>query len=302
MLPVRAGFRPCRRCNPDGAAPDPVARRVAAAVDLLDRAQAGREPSLDALARRVGCSASYLQRVFVRVLGVSPREYAAARRLARFKAGLRGGRTILDATFDAGFGSSSRVYEQASRALGMTPAQYRRGGTGLELSYVTAPCPLGVVLVAGTARGVSVVSLGDSADALVARLKAEFPRAVVREDRRALRQTLETVLRHLDGQSADVHQLPLDVRSTAFERRVWSAIQRIPAGSRATYAEVAAMVGAPRGARAVARACALNPVAIVVPCHRVVPAAGGTGGYRWGAERKAALLEAEQGERLRAKG
>jgi AraC family transcriptional regulator, regulatory protein of adaptative response / methylated-DNA-[protein]-cysteine methyltransferase len=289
-----AGFRPCRRCNPDGAAPDPVARKVATAVALIERADAGREPSLGALARRVGCSASYLQRVFVQVLGVSPREYAAARRLARFKAGLKDGRTILDATFDAGFGSSSRVYEQASRALGMTPAQYRRGGAGLELSYATARCPLGVVLVAGTARGVSAVSLGDSADALVARLQAEFPRASVREDRHALRQALEAVLQHIDGRSTGVHELPLDIRATAFQRRVWSALQRIPPGARATYAEVVAMIGAPRSARAVARACAANPVAIVVPCHRVVPAAGGAGGYRWGAERKAALLEVEQ--------
>jgi AraC family transcriptional regulator of adaptative response/methylated-DNA-[protein]-cysteine methyltransferase len=289
-----AGFRPCRRCNPDGATPGPTARKVAAAVALLDRADAGQEPTLGALARRVGCSASYLQRAFVQVLGVSPREYAAARRLDRFKAGLRGGRTILDATFDAGFGSSSRVYEQAARALGMTPAQYRRGGAGLELSYATAPCPIGVVLVAGTDRGVSAVSLGDSADGLIARLRAEFPRASVREDRKALRHALDTVLQHINGRSTNIHELPLDIRATAFERRVWRALQRIPRGARATYADVAAMIGAPRSARAVARACAANPVAIVVPCHRVVPAAGGTGGYRWGVDRKAALLGAEQ--------
>ena len=290
-----AGFRPCRRCKPDGVDPGPTARKVAAAVALLDRAEPGGEPALGVLARRVGCSASYLQRAFVRVLGVSPREYSAARRLDRFKAGLRGGRTILDATFDAGFGSSSRVYEQASRALGMTPGQYRRGGAGLELSYATAPCPVGVVLVAGTAQGVSAVSLGDSADSLIARLRAEFPRASVREDRHALRHALDAVLRHIEGRSTDVHELPLDIRATAFERRVWRALQRIPRGARATYADVAAMIGAPRSARAVARACAANPVAIVVPCHRVVPAAGGTGGYRWGANRKAALLAAEEG-------
>jgi AraC family transcriptional regulator of adaptative response/methylated-DNA-[protein]-cysteine methyltransferase len=290
-----AGFRPCRRCNPDGTTPGPTARKVAAAVALLDRAEAGREPTLGALATRVGCSPSYLQRAFVQVLGVSPREYAAGRRLDRFKAGLRGGRTILDATFDAGFGSSSRVYEQAPRALGMTPGQYRRGGAGLELSYATAPCPVGVVLVAGTARGVSAVSLGDSADSLIARLRAEFPRASVREDRHALGHALDAVLRHIEGRSTDVHELPLDIRATAFERRVWRALQRIPRGARATYGDVAAMVGAPRSARAVARACAANPVAIVVPCHRVVPASGGTGGYRWGADRKAALLAGEQG-------
>jgi AraC family transcriptional regulator of adaptative response/methylated-DNA-[protein]-cysteine methyltransferase len=293
---VAAGFRPCRRCEPDSVAPGPLARKVAGAVALLERADPDSAFSLGALAEHVGCSPSHLQRAFVRVLGVSPREYAAARRLARFKAGLRDGQTIADAAFDAGFGSSSRVYEHGARALGMTPAEYRRGGAGLELVYVTAPCPFGVVLVAGTPRGVSAVSLGDSAEALVAALEAEFPAAVVREDRAALGSNLQAVLRHLNGEASAVHDLPLDLRATAFERRVWSALQRIPPGSRATYSEVAAMIGAPRAARAVAHACATNPVAIVVPCHRVVPAAGGTGQYRWGAARKAALLDAERRE------
>jgi AraC family transcriptional regulator of adaptative response/methylated-DNA-[protein]-cysteine methyltransferase len=288
-----AGFRACRRCHPDSVAPGPVARRVGAAVALLERGDPGRAFSLGALARHVGCSPSHLQRAFLRVLGVSPREYAAARKLARFRSGLRDGRTILDATFDAGFGSSSRVYEQAARALGMTPAQYRRGGAGLELTFVTAPCPVGVVLVAGTTRGLSAVTLGDSAEQLFATLRAEFPAAVVREDGGGLRNRLEEVLRHLRGEPSAIHDLPLDVRATAFERRVWSALQQIPPGSRATYGEVAATIGAPRAARAVARACAANPVALVVPCHRVVPAGGGTGQYRWGAQRKAALLEVE---------
>jgi AraC family transcriptional regulator of adaptative response/methylated-DNA-[protein]-cysteine methyltransferase len=291
---VAAGFRACRRCDPESAAPGPVAQKVAAALAELERAEPGHAPSLSALAQRAGCSAAYLQRAFVRVLGVSPREYGAALKLARFKAGLRSGRTIADATFDAGFGSSSRVYEQAARALGMTPAQYRRGGAGLELAFVTVPCSLGFVLVAGTARGLSAVTLGESAGALAERLRSEFPTAVIREDRKTLRDSVDKVLRHLGGDPSATHDLPLDVRATAFERRVWTALQQIPPGSRATYAEVAAMIGVPRGARAVARACAANPVAIVVPCHRVVPSAGGTGQYRWGAERKTRLLEAER--------
>jgi AraC family transcriptional regulator of adaptative response/methylated-DNA-[protein]-cysteine methyltransferase len=295
-----AGFRACRRCDPDSVGPGPVARRVAAAVGLLERAEPGSEPSLAALAKHAGCSAPYLQRAFVRVLGVSPREYAAALKLARFKSGLRENRTIADATFEAGFGSSSRIYEQSSRALGMTPAQYRRGGAGLDLTFVTAPSPIGVVLVAGTARGISAVRLGESAAALVADLRGEFPAAVIREDREVLRDAVDAVLRHLGGEPSATRDLPLDVRCTAFERRVWSALQRIPPGSRATYAEVAAMIGAPRAARAVARACASNPVAVVIPCHRVVPAAGGTGQYRWGAERKAALLASESGRRSAA--
>jgi AraC family transcriptional regulator, regulatory protein of adaptative response / methylated-DNA-[protein]-cysteine methyltransferase len=158
-----AGYRACRRCDPKGVSPAPVTRKIAAALALLEHAEPGHVPTLAALSKRVGCSAPYLQRAFVRVLGVSPREYASALRLARFKSGLRQRRTIADATFEAGFGSSSRVYEQSARALGMTPAQYRRGGAGLELMYVTTPCPLGVVLVAGTPRGVSAVTLGDSA-------------------------------------------------------------------------------------------------------------------------------------------
>ncbi len=294
-----AGFRACRRCDPDSVDPGPVARRVTAALAVLERAEADSTPSLTVLARQVGCSAAYLQRAFVRVLGVSPRDYAAARKLARFKSGLREGRTIADATFDAGFGSSSRVYEQAARALGMTPAQYRRGGAGLELRFTTAPCHLGVVLVAATERGVSAVSLGGSAEALVAGLRAEFPGAVLHEDGATLRESVHAVLRQIAGEFSATRDLPLDVRATAFERRVWSALQRIPAGACATYGELAAMIGAPGAARAVARACATNPLAVVVPCHRVVPAAGGTGRYRWGAERKAALLKAEKaGERL----
>jgi AraC family transcriptional regulator of adaptative response/methylated-DNA-[protein]-cysteine methyltransferase len=293
---VAAGYRACRRCDPEGSAPGPVATKVAAAIAQLERAEPGHATSLAALARGAGCSAAYLQRAFVRVLGVSPREYAAALKLARFKAGLRNGRTIADATFDAGFGSSSRVYEQAARALGMTPAQYRRRGAGLELMFVTARCAFGFVLVAGTARGLSAVTLGDSAGALLKRLRAEFPAAVIREDRDAMRDSVEAVLRHLGGEPSATRDLPLDVRATAFERRVWTALQQIPPGSRATYAEVAAMIGAPRSARAVARACASNRLAIVVPCHRVVPAAGGIGHYRWGAGRKAGLLDAERGE------
>ena len=289
-----AGFRACRRCHPENAAQRPT-RKVMAAVALLDGAAPDHEPSLRTLAAHAGCSASHLQRAFVRDLGLSPREYAAARRLERFKSALRDGHGIADATFEAGFGSSSRVYEQSSRALGMTPAQYRKRGAGLELMFATARSPFGIVLVAGTTRGVSAVTLGDSVEALVGRLRAEFPAAIVREDRSALRDSLSAILRHLDGERAAIHDLPLDVRATAFERRVWSALQRIPPGSRATYGEVAAIIGAPRAARAVARACAANPVALVVPCHRVVPAGGGTGQYRWGADRKAALLAAESG-------
>ena len=297
---VVAGYRACRRCDPDGAAPGPVAQKVAAALAHMQRAEPGHSPSLAALAQHVGCSAAYLQRAFVRVLGVSPREYGASLKLARFKAGLRRQRPIADATFEAGFGSSSRVYEQTARALGMTPAQYRRGGAGLELMFVTAPCPLGFVLVAGTARGLSAVMLGDSAVGLGERLRSEFPAAEIREDRAALRAGVDAVLRHLGGEPSATRDLPLDVRATAFERRVWSALQQIPPGSRATYAEVASMIGAPRSARAVARACATNPVAIVVPCHRVVPAAGGIGQYPLG--RRAEGRAARVRTRLRESG
>ena len=288
----RAGFRPCRRCRPgEAAAPDPRVPLVRAACRLID-AHPDAPASLAVLSARTGVTAHRLLRAFQRVLGISPRQYRDARRLERFKTELRTRRGVSPALYEAGYGSTSRVYEQAHAQLGMTPATYSRGGVGTKISYATAPCPLGRLLVAQTARGICRVSLGNHVDELAASLRAEFPAAEIRRDQGMLATSVGAILRYLKGQRA--LDLPLDVRATAFQRRVWEALRRIPYGSTRSYAQVARAIGHPTATRAVARACATNPAALVIPCHRVVRSDGGLGGYRWGIERKRALLERER--------
>jgi AraC family transcriptional regulator of adaptative response/methylated-DNA-[protein]-cysteine methyltransferase len=288
----RAGFRPCRRCRPaEASAPDPRVPLVRAACRLMD-AHPDAPASLAALSARTGVTAQRLLRAFQRILGISPRQYRDARRLDRFKAELRARRRVSPALYEAGYGSTSRVYERAHAQLGMTPATYRRGGAGTEIFYATAPCPLGRLLVARTARGICRVSLGSNADELAAGLRAEFPAADIRRDQGTLAASVRAILAYLEGERA--LDLPLDVRATAFQRQVWEALRRIPYGSTRSYAQVARAIGHPTATRAVARACATNPAALVIPCHRVVRADGGLGGYRWGIERKRALLEREQ--------
>lgn len=288
---VRAGFRACRRCHPDDAKNrDPqlaALGRVCAAIDAADTL-----PSLTELGEIAGLSPHHLQRVFTRRLGISPKAYGDARRLLRLKAGLKSGNGVADAVYAAGFGSASRVYERAAGQLGMTPATYAKGGAGAALSYAIAGGPLGKLLVAATARGVAAVYLGDSERALTAELAAEFPEAMrVRDDGR-LTAELRAILRYLRNQ-APPPALPLDVRATAFQRRVWQELQRIPLGQTRSYAEVAKAIGAPKAVRAVGHACATNPVSLLIPCHRVHRTDGGLGGYRWGLDRKEALLAAE---------
>jgi AraC family transcriptional regulator, regulatory protein of adaptative response / methylated-DNA-[protein]-cysteine methyltransferase len=306
----RAGFRACRRCRPtEPPAADPRAERVRRACALIADHD-GERLTLEALAASVGGNPQHLQRTFVEILGISPREYADACRLARLKGALRSEGRVTDAVYEAGFGSSSRVYERAAGALGMTPGAYRRGGEGMAVRYATAPCSLGRVLVAATERGVSAVKLGASDAALVADLKREFPAASVAPADSALGQWLGAIVDYLEAggppsrpnsPAASARQaggrtldLPLDVRATAFQWKVWRALRRIPPGHTASYAEIAKRIGQPSAARAVARACATNPVCLVIPCHRVVATGGGLGGYRWGVARKKALLEAER--------
>lgn len=294
----RAGFRACKRCRPsangapDGAAA--AARRAAAFID----AHADERITLSALARETGVSPFHLQRVFRREIGVSPREYQQARRLERLRNQLRQGDTVSRATYEAGFGSPSRVYEQAGARLGMTPAAYRRGGDGIRIRFAIVSSPLGRLLVAATPNGVCAVSLGDSDAQLEHRLRAEFPRATIeRDDDGSLGAVAEQVLAHLRG-DGPAHDLPLDVRGTAFQQQVWCALLAIPYGETRSYAQVAAAIGQPTATRAVARACATNPVAVVIPCHRVVRSDGGLGGYAGGVERKERLLHIEGGRRL----
>ena len=288
-----AGFRSCRRCRPREASPrDREAARVRAVCRQIE-ASADRTLSLAALAAGVGWGPHHLQRTFKKIVGVSPRQYADAVRFRSLRERLRKGDPVTTAIYDAGYGSSSRVYERADGRLGMTPATYRRGGRGMRLAYAVATSPLGRLLVAATERGVSAVRLGDSEAALVDSLRVEFPAAELARDDAGIGVWLEAVLQRIEGGPPHA-DLPLDIRGTAFQQRVWDALRAIPFGEVRSYGQIARSIGQPTASRAVARACATNPVAVIIPCHRVVPGTGGTGGYRWGAERKRELLEREK--------
>src|SRR5450755_4165138 len=269
--------------------------------ECVRRACAHIEANLDApvtlrtLGREVGMSPAHLQRVFTAAVGVSPRQFQEARRLDRVRRTLRDGKPVTRALHDAGFGSSSRLYERAAKHFGMSPAAYGRGGDGAHIGYTVAPCPLGNLLVAATDKGLCAVRLGDDERALVRGVRDEFPSAQVAPADRKLRGYVAEIVRHLRGRQPHL-DLPLDVRATAFQRRVWQALQRIPYGETRSYGAVARTIGRPTAARAVARACATNPVALAVPCHRVVREDGALGGYRWGIERKRALLAVERRE------
>jgi AraC family transcriptional regulator, regulatory protein of adaptative response / methylated-DNA-[protein]-cysteine methyltransferase len=293
------GFRACRRCRPRAvAAEDADLRAVRLASRTLD-ARLDAPPTLAELGSEVGLSPWHLQRVFKRVVGVSPREWVEARRMERLKSGLREGQTVSRAVYGAGYGSGRPVYERTRSPLGMTPATYRRGGRGLAIRYAVVPSPLGRLLVAATERGVCSVRLGETDSELEAGLHAEFPEARLSADPEGLGAWAHEIVRHLEGETPRV-DVPVDVRATAFQWRVWNALRTIPPGQTRSYAEVAQAVGAPRGARAVAQACAANPVALVVPCHRVVRGDGDLGGYKWGSRRKVVLLEQERRRAERA--
>jgi AraC family transcriptional regulator, regulatory protein of adaptative response / methylated-DNA-[protein]-cysteine methyltransferase len=282
----RAGFRPCARCRPTDVSVQQQA--IARAKQLLET---NDPPSLAALGQAVGMSPSHLQRLFKQVTGLSPRQYAAAQRRQRLKTRLRRATSVTAAQYAAGYGSSRALYEAAGPALGMTPGAYRNGGAGTRIAHAVVDSPLGRLLVAATERGVCAVRFGDDA-ALRESLRAEYPRATLAEDPDAVAPHVRAILDTLSGQPA-ASRPPLDVRATAFQERVWDALQQIPRGQTRSYSDIARQIGAPTAVRAVARACASNPVALLIPCHRVVPAGGGLGGYRWGVERKQALLDQE---------
>jgi len=255
--------------------------------------------TLAELGDHCGMSPWHLQRLFKRTMGVSPRQYADAHRMKRFKAGLQQGGGVAAATYDAGYGSSSRVYERAASALGMTPATYAKGGRGAHIAYAVTSSPLGRLLVAATGRGVCFVSIGARNEDLETALHREFPAAdAIHRDDDALADGVAKILDHLDGKEPHV-DLPLDIRATAFQRRVWEELRRIPVGETRTYGQIARALGQPQAQRAVGHACATNPVALVVPCHRVVRGDGNPGAYRWGSERKQRLIERETANRKR---
>lgn len=284
------GYRPCLRCRPN---------ETAAAAALVARAAKHfAESSEDGLrvsqvARELHTTSATLRRAARQVTGLAPRELAEALRVKRFKSLLRAGKNITDALYETGYGSSSRVYERSNAQLGMTPATYQKGGKGMKIEYTIAKSPLGKVLVAATERGVSAVYLGDAHNQLVAELREEYPRAEISPAAHNSQRWVREIVQRIEGKPAQ-EDLPLDLQATAFQRRVWQELQRIPRGSTRTYSQVARALGKPKAVRAVARACATNPVSVVVPCHRVVREDGSLAGYRWGLTRKEQLLATER--------
>lgn len=290
-----AGFRPCKRCRPDNdRLIDPRLAAVAETCLLIEAAET--PPSLDALADATGYSPFHLQRLFQAMVGVSPKQYGDAVKAERLRRGLKAGGGVAGALYGAGYGSASRVYEKSAALLGMTPASYAAGGRGAAIRFAIADGPLGRVLAAATEKGLCMVALADDDGALESELRRDFPRARIERDDSTLKPLMEGVLAFLDGRGSAA-ALPLDVQATAFQWRVWQALAAIPAGETRTYGELAAHLGNDGAARAVGRACATNPVSLVIPCHRAVGSNGSLTGYRWGVARKRALLARERGQK-----
>ncbi len=290
-----AGYRACLRCEPDAVTKrdDPQVAAIEAVSTYLTEHAAERTKLKD-VAKATGVAPLTILRGFKRVLGVSPREFAKAQRVAKFKEKVREPKTrVTEAIYDAGYSSSSRLYEGSGETLGMTPSTMKAGGAGETIRYVTADTTLGRVLIAATARGVCSISFGDDDDQLLAALKSQFAKAEFKQMDRELSYAVDAVVGAL-GENPRAVELPLDVRATAFQQRVWNALRAIPLGETRTYAAVAEELGMPKSVRAVANACAANPVALAVPCHRVVGSRGSLTGYRWGVERKRALLANEK--------
>ena len=283
------GFRACLRCRPNETASSVALVRKAARLLAATEETA----PLAVVARELRTSPATLRRAFAQVTGLTPRALFEALRVEKFKTMLRAGRPITDALYETGYGSSSRVYERSNAQLGMTPATYQKGGMGMKIGYVIAKSPSGKVLVGATERGVSAVYLGDSETKLLGELREEYPRAEIAPAAESYGKWVTEIVGRIEGRAADL-EVPLDLQATAFQRRVWQELQRIPRGTTRTYSQVARAMGKPKAVRAVARACAMNPVSIVVPCHRVIREDGKLAGYRWGLQRKEELLGRER--------
>ena len=299
----RAGFRPCKRCDPRSPSQQDrhralvlqACRLIDASIDTPLGAPGGASegtPSLAKLASAVGLSPSYFHRLFKRIVGVTPKQYATEKRSDRVRTSLRDSQTVTDAIYEAGFASGSRFYQDANVTLGMKPSVYRKGGEAMRIRFALAECYLGPVLVAATDSGVCAIDLGDTPEVLAERLRARFPRAELVEGDREFAAWAARVLAFLEAPQGNL-DIPLDIMGTAFQRRVWLALREVVPGSTVTYGEIAARIGQPKAARAVAQACASNALAVAVPCHRVVRKDGHLGGYRWGIERKRRLLARE---------
>lgn len=283
-----AGFRACKRCQPQQRQAElETAEQVCALLS-----QPGPPLSLAQLAEATGFSPGHLHRLFKAVMGITPRQYAEAVRLGNFTQRLKSGHDVAEAAQEAGYGSSSRVYERVPNQIGMTPARYKKGGRGMHINYTIVGSPLGRMLVGATERGVCAISFGDSDAELMAGLKREYPNAQITQTGEGLHNHIQQMLRHLSGEMPHL-DLPLDLQVTAFQWRVMQALQAIPYGQTRSYAELAEAAGVPNGARAVAGVCAANPVAVAIPCHRIIHKDGSMSGYRWGVARKRALLQRE---------
>ena len=287
----RAGFRPCKRCKPDQLSlQEQHAAMVTGACRLIENAETA--PTLEQLAKPTGLSPFHFHRIFKAIAGVTPKQYATAHRASRVRSGLGRGSSVTEAIFDAGYNASSRFYESSNQLLGMTPSSYRAGGVDHDIRFAIGECSLGAILVAQSQRGVCAILFGNDPDALARDLQDRFPRANLIGGDRAFEQLVATVVGFVEAPALGL-DLPLDVRGTAFQQRVWQALRDIPAGTIASYSEIAQRIGSPTAVRAVAGACAANMLAVAIPCHRVVRNDGGLSGYRWGVPRKRALLERE---------
>jgi AraC family transcriptional regulator of adaptative response/methylated-DNA-[protein]-cysteine methyltransferase len=288
----RAGFRPCKRCQPNGRSLlEEYATKVAAACRAIESAE--QSPSLDVLAKAAAMSKFHFQRVFTKVAGLTPKAYAQAYRGERMRQELLKRKTVTEAIYRAGFNSNGQFYSDASKMLGMKPRNFRRGGTGETIRFAVGECSLGPILVAASKKGVCAISLGDDPDKLVKNLQDRFPNAELIGGDKEFKRLVARVVGFLEEPGIGL-DLPLDVRGTAFQRRVWKALRQIPVGSTASYSELAKRIGLPKAVRAVAGACAANNIAVAIPCHRVVRANGDLSGYRWGVARKRALLKLER--------
>ncbi len=286
-----AGFRACKRCVPNEASlAEQHAATIANVCRLIETSE--EQPSLQGLADRAGLSTFHFHRVFKGITGLTPKQYATAHRARRIQQELRQSRTVTDAVYEAGYSSSSRFYAAADRILGMTPSNYRAGGSGTNIHFAVGECSLGSILVAQSDRGICAILLGDDPNALTHNLQDRFPQANLMAGDGDFERTVAAVIGFVEAPHLGLH-LPLDIRGTAFQQRVWQALQTIPPGTTASYSQIAQQIGAPKAVRAVAGACATNALAVAIPCHRVVRNDGGLSGYRWGVARKRALLERE---------